>query len=387
MKSIIKIALAATVIIFAQNVHAQDTESPVETEKEQKIREMKEWKAEYDKEHAEENEQKKHEQITALNKRKEDVIKRWKEALKVRIEAGNRLRDSGFYTQEELETSKKKAAEEVALNIENELAIINNQIELVKRTGHINSLYGTSVEIGLGGMDQDGNRVLGVAVNRNRPGVTNYDRRTYGETVFAMGLNNAISDNADIGDDFSIGKSTFVELGYAWKTRVFENSGALQFKYGLSLQSNFLSIKDNRTLESVDGENTFQEFPFDLKKAKIRVTNLVVPLHFEFGGWKKEQKEDYVRYRTGGKFRMGIGGYAGVRLGTQQKLKYKENGDRVKTKSRQDYDGDNLVYGLSSYIRVTGDLSLYAKYDLSSAFKTEELGEVNNVSLGLRLDL
>ncbi|WP_396597210.1 hypothetical protein [Dokdonia sp. R86516] len=387
MKSIIKIALAATVIIFAQNVHAQDTESPVETEKEQKIREMKEWKAEYDKEHAEENEQKKHEQITALNKRKEDVIKSWKEALKVRIEAGNRLRDSGFYTQEELETSKKKAAEEVALNIENELAIINNQIELVKRTGHINSLYGTSVEIGLGGMDQDGNRVLGVAVNRNRPGVTNYDRRTYGETVFAMGLNNAISDNADIGDDFSIGKSTFVELGYAWKTRVFENSGALQFKYGLSLQSNFLSIKDNRTLESVDGENTFQEFPFDLKKAKIRVTNLVVPLHFEFGGWKKEQKEDYVRYRTGGKFRMGIGGYAGVRLGTQQKLKYKENGDRVKTKSRQDYDGDNLVYGLSSYIRVTGDLSLYAKYDLSSAFKTVELGEVNNISLGLRLDL
>lgn len=364
MNTIFKIALAATVVIFAQNVNAQEVEEVKKEVSEDIVG-----------------------QVSALEKRKEELTERWKQTLKMRIEYINAQQDKLNLSAAEVEKRKKEAAEEIALNIENELSIIDNQIELVKRTGHINSLYGTSVEIGLGGMDQDGNRVLGVAVNRNKPGITNYDRRTYGETVFATGLNNAVSDNADIGDDFSIGKSTFVELGYAWKTRVFENSGALQFKYGLSLQSNFLSIKDNRTLESVDGENTFQEFPFDLKKAKIRVTNLVVPLHFEFGGWKKEQKEDYVRYRTGGKFRMGIGGYAGVRLGTQQKLKYKENGDRVKTKSRQDYDGDNLVYGLSSYIRVTGDLSLYAKYDLSSAFKTVELGEVNNVSLGLRLDL
>ena len=364
MKSIFKIALAATVIIFAQNVQAQEVEGVKKEVSEDIVS-----------------------QVSALEKRKEQLTENWKQTLKRRIEYINAQQEKLDLSAAEVEERKKEAAEEIALNIENELAIIDNQIELVKRTGHMNPHYGTSVEIGLGGVDRDGNRVLGVAVNRNKPGVTNYDRRTYGETVFAMGLNNAVSDNADVGDDFSIGKSTFVELGYAWKTRVFENSGALQFKYGLSLQSNFLSIKDNRTLESLEGGNTFQEFPFDLKKAKLRVTNLVVPLHFEFGGWKKEQKEDYVRYRTGGKFRMGIGGYAGVRLGTQQKLKYKENGDRIKTKSRQDYDGDNLVYGLSSYIRVTGDLSLYAKYDLSSAFKTVELGEVNNISLGLRLDL
>ena len=389
MKSIIKIALAATVVIFAQNVHAQDTESPVETEskREKKQREIKEKLVDFEDKNKDLISGFRQEQVEVLKERREQVIEDWKQVLKSRIESLNKFKNEDTYSLDEIEQRKKEAAEEVALNIENELAIIDNQIELVKRTGHINPSKGNNIEIGLGSMDQDGNRVIGIAVNRNKPSTMNYDRRTYGETVFAMGLNNAISDNADIGDDFSIGKSTFVELGYAWKTRVFENSGALQFKYGLSLQSNFLSIKDNRTLESVDGENTFQEFPFDLKKAKLRITNLVVPLHFEFGGWKKEQKEDYVRYRTGGKFRMGIGGYAGVRLGTQQKLKYKENGDRVKTKSRQDYDGDNLVYGLSSYIRVTGDLSLYAKYDLSSAFKTVELGEVNNISLGLRLDL
>lgn len=364
MKSIMKIALAATVVIFAQNVHAQEVEEVKKEVSEDIVS-----------------------QVSALEKRKEQLTENWKQTLKRRIEYINAQQEKLNLSAAEVEVRKKEEAEEIALNIENEISIIDNQIELVKRTGHMNPYYGTSVEIGLGGVDRDGNRVLGVAVNRNKPGVTNYDRRTYGETVFATGLNNAVSDNADIGDDFSIGKSTFVELGYAWKTRVFENSGAIQFKYGLSLQSNFLSIKDDKALVSLEEGNVLEEFRVDLKKAKLRITNLVVPLHFEFGGWKKEQKDDYVRYRTAGKFRMGIGGYAGVRLGTQQKLKYKENGDRIKTKSREDFDGDNLVYGLSSYIRVTGDLSLYAKYDLSSAFKTVELGEVNNVSLGLRLDL
>ena len=63
------------------------------------------------------------------------------------------------------------------------------------------------------------------------------------------------------------------------------------------------------------------------------------------------------------------------------------DGDRIKSKARQDFGGDNFVYGISSYIRLTGDLSLYGKYDLSTAFKTQSLGEVHNVSLGLRLDL
>ena len=389
MKSIIKIALAATVVIFAQNVHAQDTESPVETEskREKKQREIKEKLVDFEDKNKDLISGFRQEQVEVLKERRKQVIKDWKQVLKYRIESLNKFKNEDTYSLDEIEQRKKEAAEEVALNIENQLAIIDNQIELVKRTGHINPSKGTSIEVGLGGMDQDGNRVLGVAVNRNRPSGVNYDKRTYGETIFAMGLNNAVSENADIGDDFSIGKSTFVELGYAWKTRVFENSGAIQFKYGLSLQSNFLSIKDDKVLVSLEEGNVLEEFRVDLKKAKLRITNLVVPLHFEFGGWKKEQKDDYVRYRTAGKFRMGIGGYAGVRLGTQQKLKYKENGDRIKTKSREDFDGDNLVYGLSSYIRVTGDLSLYAKYDLSTAFKTVNLGEVNNVSLGLRLDL
>lgn len=377
MNSIIKLALVAALAIFAQNVNAQ------ETKEEKREREQKEL---IDKTKIE-IEKSKINQIATLKSRREEIREDGKRTLKIRIETINAWKDKWELTPEEVEERKKKAAEEIAANIENQLAIIDNQIALVERTGRIDPSQGTSLLVGLGNQDEDGNRILGIAYNTNKTRVTTYDNRTYGEMVIATGLNNVVSDNAEIGDDFSIGRSNFFELGYAWKTRVFENSGSLQFKYGLSLQSNKVFKKNNEIAVVTNGVTAFEEFPFNLKKSQIRTTNLVVPLHLEFGGWKKIQEDNYVRYRTGGKFRMGIGGYAGVRLGTQQKLKYKENGERIKTKSRQDLGGDNLVYGISSYIRVTGDLSIYGKYDLSSAFKAQGLGEVNNVSLGLRLDL
>lgn len=368
MNTIIKLALVATLAIFAQNVNAQVQKTEQKTN--------------------EENLKAKNEQIQLLKQKKENVEKYEKEKLKSYVKKVNDWVESGDKTKEEGEKLKRIEAEKVARNIEDQLAIFDRQIDLVNRNGSLDSGEITQLSIGFGGEDADGNRLLGISVNEGVPSVMRYDRRTYGELVLAFGLNNAITENGgDFGDEFSIGRSRFFELGYAWKTRVFKNSGALQLKYGVSLQTNKLRVKNNQTLV-IDEEGTpsFEEFPFNLDKSQLRFSNLVVPVHIEFGGWKKEQKDDYVRYRLAGQFRMGIGGYVGVRLGTQQKLKYDLDGNRVKTKERRDFEGDNLVYGLSSYIRLADDLSLYGKYELSAAFESRQLGEVNNVSLGLRWD-
>jgi len=366
MKLILKIALVATLVIFAQNVKAQDDPATIQKE----LKDVKD-------------------QIEYLKSKRQLLIDGEKLSLKNQVILLNKQVKEGKLTQEEADQKKQEFAEKVALNIENETAIIDNQIALVERNGKINNNVGTQVHIGFGAEDGDGKKVYGITVNDGK--VTSverqYDRRTYSELVLAFGLNNAITDNSDIGDDFKVGRSRFFELGLAWKTRLFKNSGALHLKYGASLQINKLFVEDdNQTLVINDDNVSFQEFPIDLDKSQLRFSNLVVPLHLEFGGWKKEQLEDAVRYRLAGKFRMGIGGYVGVRLGTQQKLKYKEDGERVKIKERQDFGGDTFVYGLSSYIRIAGDLSIYGKYDLSSAFNTQSLGDVNNVSLGLRWD-
>ncbi len=361
MNTIIKLALVATLAIFAQNAKSQETKEELAKSKTA--------------------------QISTLEARKEEVKENWTQTLKQRVQAINEQKEKFNLSEEEVELRKQKAAQEIALNIENEIAIIENQIALVERTGYVNPSKGSRVEIGFGGADKDGNRILGVSYNSNKTGTLRYDRRTYSELVLAFGLNNGITENGgDFGDEFSIGRSRFFELGYAWKTRVFKNSGALHIKYGISLQTNKLFTKENDRLVVTDNGVAFEEFPFDLDKSQLRFSNLVAPIHLEFGGWKKEQEEDYVRYRLAGKFRMGIGGYVGVRLGTQQKLKYKNNGDRIKTKEKQDFGGDNFVYGVSSYIRLSQDLSLYGKYDLSTAFNSNQLGDVNNVSLGLRWD-
>jgi len=133
-------------------------------------------------------------------------------------------------------------------------------------------------------------------------------------------------------------------------------------------------------------ETTLQEFPFDLKKSKFRVTNLVLPLHLEFGPSKKRDYKDRLRYTTDNQFRIGISGFGGVRLASLQKLIYEdEDGNRVKTKERRNFNASNSVYGLSGYIGL-GDLAIYAKYDLSPLFQDQVL-EQNNISLGLRWDL
>ncbi|WP_311196054.1 hypothetical protein [Antarcticibacterium sp. 1MA-6-2] len=74
-----------------------------------------------------------------------------------------------------------------------------------------------------------------------------------------------------------------------------------------------------------------------------------------------------------------------LNIGERQKLKYKDDGEKVKRKLKGDYNTNDIIYGLSAYIGW-GDTTLYAKYDLNPLFDEPNV-ELNNVSLGLRFDL
>ena len=96
----------------------------------------------------------------------------------------------------------------------------------------------------------------------------------------------------------------------------------MRFKYGYSLHFNGLKPDDNRYFVNENGQTVLEEFPENLKKSKLAITNLVFPMHFEFGPSKRIDKENYFRYSTRKKFKIGLGGYAGVNIGARQKLKY-----------------------------------------------------------------
>ena len=325
------------------------------------------------------------EKIGTLIAIKDKIKEEEKAFLKAEVEAINVKLEKGEITSEEAENLKKEAAQKRAMNIENRIAIIDNKLELIKRNdkdySHNEEPDASKIGLSIGGDES----FAGIVINNNNNKPKKFDKRTSDDLVFAIGFNNAITEGESLNDSpYKFGGSGFVELGYAWKTRVFENSNALRLKYGFSFMWNKLDIKDNLYFNEVDGAVMLEEFPLNVNKSKFRTTNLVFPVHFEFGPSKKIERDTYYRYSTHKQFKVGIGAYGGFVLQSMQKLKYKEDGNRQKEKLKG-YNTNNLVYGLSTYISW-GNVGLYAKYDLSPIFK-DQLVNQNNISIGLRFDM
>ncbi len=324
----------------------------------------------------------------ALEQKKEDIILEEKEALKEEVIVINTRFNKDEITSEEATKLKEDAAEIHALNIENRIAIIKNEAALSARALATNKTKDTItdphkdisyVEIKI---FDDEDPLVDINFGKQKK----YDKRTHSNLLVAFGFNNAIIEGQSINKSpYKMGKSKFFEMGWTWSTRVLEKSNAIRFRYGFAFQFNGLNPTDNMYFVQ-DGELTYlEEFPGSLTKSKLRMDNLVVPIHFEFGPSKQIDKGNYIRYSTRKKFKFGIGSYFGFNMRTRQKLKYSENGSKRKDKITQSYNTSNLIYGLSSYIGLD-DFSLYAKYDLNRIFNEPNRKE-NNISVGLRFDL
>ncbi len=330
--------------------------------------------------------------IEQLKKQKEQISEQEKEALKIEVEEINRRYKKNQISYEETTVLKESAAKKRALNIENRIAIIENEILLLERNdGDVLNVEATdstgisAFEINIDLKRADGSSMLWQN-KRNLKRELKYDRRTYSDFVLAIGFNNALIDGQSINDSpYKIGGSRFFEMGWSWRTRVFENTNFVRLHYGFSFQFNGLKPKDNQYFVVENDQVELQEFEYDLRKSKLRMDNLVFPVHLEFGPSKLHKSEKTMRYSLTNQFRLGIGAYGGFNMGTRQKLKYNRNGEKVQDKLKRGYNTNDLVYGLSAYVGFDGVL-LYAKYDLNPIFKDAAI-EQNNISLGLRFDL
>ncbi|MFD0864004.1 hypothetical protein ACFQ1M_17440 [Sungkyunkwania multivorans] len=318
--------------------------------------------------------------IESLKEKKEVVYSEEREALKAKVEAINQQLDNNELTKDEADKRKREAAELHASNIENRIAIIDNKIALLERKQEIR--------------EEDDDEYVNIRFKvddvfdwrSDKRKKRRYDRRTTSDLVVAIGFNNAIQEGVSFDDsDYKFAGSRFFELGWAWKTRVFDNSNWLRIKYGFSFQFNGLKPTQNRYFIEQGDQTVLAEFPFELRKSKFRRDNIVIPVHFEFGPSRKIEREEYFRYSTRRRFKMGIGGYAGFNMSTRQKLKYTQDGERVKEKIKRDYNTDGLIYGVSAYVAI-GSVGIYGKYDLSPIFKNA-VNEQRNISLGVRFDM
>ncbi|MEJ2585173.1 MAG: hypothetical protein P8Z38_09035 [Robiginitalea sp.] len=331
--------------------------------------------------------------IEELKAQRELIVKQEKEALKnevMRIE--DRL-EAGEINTAEAQRMKEAAAEKHALNIKNRQAIIDNEIALLQRNKEdavamqdtLPEKEERTIVLEYPEIDDDC-EFWGIGCDHWDWDSHKYDKRTYSDLVIAFGLSNADVDGQSLEDTpYKVAGSRFFEIGWNWRTRVFRNSNWLRFHYGFMFQFNGLKPKGNQSFVVADGTAVLEEFQYDLRKSKFRMDNLVVPLHFEVGPSRRRVSEQRIRYSLKKQFRFGFGGYAGIKLGARQKLKYTREGDRVKDKLKGGYNTSDFVYGLSTYMGAGGVL-LYFKYDLNPIFQDAEV-EQRFIALGLRLDI
>jgi hypothetical protein len=212
-------------------------------------------------------------------------------------------------------------------------------------------------------------------------------KRTTSQFVFAMGMNNVITEGESLSDsDFRFWRSKFYEWGLTYNTRILKNNNVLHAKYGLSLMYNNLRPTDNRYFVRNGNQTDLQTGAVHFDDSRFRNVFLVAPMHLEFDFTPKKTSKDGTKtyFHSHESLRLGIGGYAGVRIKSKQILKYEVDGLDIKERQRGDFNVNDFTYGLSAYIGYKAT-SLYVKYDLNPMFQNNAVDQ-NNISLGIRFD-
>ncbi|MCI9843282.1 hypothetical protein [Flavobacterium pectinovorum] len=305
----------------------------------------------------------------------EKITKEEKETLKLEIEAVNEQLSEGKITREQADKRKKELAEARAVIIEEKVTLAQNEL---------NELVQEKVDGKLKEKDIPSSYTIRWSRKNSDKDSIRGEKRTTSQFVFAAGLNNMMADGELQDSNYKFMGSHFYEWGFTYNTRLIKTDNLLHAKYGLSLMYNNIRPTNNRSFVVNGNQTDLEVNPVNLKESRFRNVYLVVPVHLEFDFTKPKESNGNTYFKTHKSFRFGVGGYAGINLKSKQILKFEEDDLKYKSTIKGEYNVNNFIYGLSSYIGYK-ELSLYLKYDLNPLFQ-DNLVKENNISLGLRFD-
>ena len=168
-------------------------------------------------------------EIKKLIKSKKTVELKEKAFLKEDILAINTRLKKGEVTVAKANSLKTEAAQKRALNIENHLAIIDNEIALWNRTDKPYQLdirvEGKRKRFRIGSGSSTGDNLIFIGKESDDT-PKKYDKRTYKDLVFAFGFNNAIIEGQSLENSpYRIGGSGFIALIFGDLNMVFHFNG------------------------------------------------------------------------------------------------------------------------------------------------------------------
>jgi hypothetical protein len=151
-------------------------------------------------------------------------------------------------------------------------------------------------------------------------------------------------------------------------------AGKLFLEWGLGMSWYAFKFENDNLIVSKDENGVV--FTEDLdparsySKSKLSVSYITayfVPI-LDFGG-----HGDKTRFwdSYGSKFRIGIGPYAGYRIGSHSKVVYKSDGDKEKDKDKDNFYLQNFRYGIRLQLGIRST-DLFFNYDLNELFTTSQ---------------
>ncbi|QXP73592.1 hypothetical protein H0I31_12790 [Tenacibaculum sp. AHE15PA] len=328
-------------------------------------------------------------EVQKISRKIDKITKEQKDSLKVKIKEINFKLTENELTNTQATSLKKEAAVYHASQIEKHVSFqeqILQQLVQDKTEGKVVS----NDDVDEKNTFKIGGATFKLSLSEKGKKKRKYrkSKRTTTQFVFAMGVNNVLTNNefnSLNNSDYKFWQSHFYEVGFTWKTRISKQPSKTYFKYGLSFLWNNLRAENNM-YHSVNGNETVLiEHPNKLSESRLRHVQMTFPMHLEFDLSKnKKYADNKVVDRTHKAVRIGLGGFFGFKLGTRQYLEYKNaEGVNVEELQKASFNTNTINYGLSAYFAYKS-CGLYAKYDLNPLFKNTE---TRNLSLGLRFDI
>lgn len=232
--------------------------------------------------------------------------------------------------------------------------------------------------------EKDGNTKVDVNVpNRaERDSIrTSNERKSYKATRFNfdvdLGLNNFLNaDDQQVPDLKPLG-SRYVSLNWHLNSQIGGRKSSFYLMSGLEFAFNNYMFDRNFVIEEDVNNVTYfrRETEINYDKSKLTHSSVNVPLMPMLKFKRQNGKEG---------FKIGVGPFAGYRLGAHSKFKFEDGGKTQKEKVRSSYNLSDFQYGLTGVVGY-GNLDLFVKYNMNDLFKDSRGPDANVISFGLRL--
>ncbi len=213
-------------------------------------------------------------------------------------------------------------------------------------------------------------------------------KRTRHSYNIDFGMNNYLSNGKfpDETDELYTVRpfgSWYMALSSLRKTHV---SGPLFFEWGGNINwYNFKFQNDHARFIKEDGNLIFFEEGRTVRAIKSKLTATYINLSavpvLDFS--RRNNNHDLHSSYSGRGFRLGIGGYAGYRIGSHSKFVYLDSG-RERDKNRDNFFLNNWRYGLRLQMGYRG-LDLFFNYDLNDLFIQDRGPKLNAFSFGITI--